>query len=137
MSRSGYSDYCDGWGLIMYRGAVASAIRGKRGQAFLREMRDALLALEVKELIAGELITTDGGVCALGAVAKARGMNVERIDPDDSKRISSLFDIADSMAREIVYVNDDYWEVATPARRYEIMLGWVNSNIRKETCDGR
>lgn len=35
MSRSGYTDDCDGWQLIMYRGAVASAIRGARGQRLL------------------------------------------------------------------------------------------------------
>ena len=34
MSRSGYTDECDGWELVRWRGAVNSAIRGKRGQAF-------------------------------------------------------------------------------------------------------
>jgi hypothetical protein len=37
MSRSGYSDDLENWSLIRWRGAVASAIRGRRGQAFLRE----------------------------------------------------------------------------------------------------
>jgi hypothetical protein len=50
MSRSGYDESCDdNWGLICWRGAVASALRGRRGQAFLRELVDALdavLALE-------------------------------------------------------------------------------------------
>jgi len=46
MSRSGYSDDCDDqWSLICWRGAVKSAIRGKRGQAFLKEMLAALDAL--------------------------------------------------------------------------------------------
>lgn len=46
MSRSGYSDDCDDplqegrW-----RAAVNSAIRGKRGQAFLREALAALVAV--------------------------------------------------------------------------------------------
>lgn len=35
MSRSGYSDDCYGWELICWRGAVNSAIKGKRGQSFL------------------------------------------------------------------------------------------------------
>jgi hypothetical protein len=42
MSRSGYVDDVDQKDLAMYRGAVASAIRGKRGQALLREMREAM-----------------------------------------------------------------------------------------------
>jgi hypothetical protein len=38
MSRSGYSDDCDGWALIRWRGAVNSAIKGRRGQQALREI---------------------------------------------------------------------------------------------------
>lgn len=33
MSRSGYSEDLDMWDLIRWRGAVKSALRGKRGQA--------------------------------------------------------------------------------------------------------
>ena len=115
----------------MYRGAVASAIRGKRGQAFLRELRDALLALEVKELIADELITTEGGVCALGALAKGKGIDVEGVDPENAPGVSGLFNIAESLAREVVFINDgDYYlPEVSPARRYEVMLGWVNRQI--------
>jgi hypothetical protein len=53
MGRAGYSEDCDGWALIRWRGAVTSAIRGKRGQAFLREMLDALDALPVKRIASG------------------------------------------------------------------------------------
>ena len=69
MSRSGYSDECDGWDLIRWRGAVASAIRGQRGQAFLREMLSALDAMPEKRLISEEL-ERDGEVCAMGAVGQ-------------------------------------------------------------------
>ncbi|ENQ7660184.1 hypothetical protein ACEQOL_006537 [Pseudomonas aeruginosa] len=41
MSRSGYCDDLDNWSLICWRGAVSSAIKGKRGQAFLIELREA------------------------------------------------------------------------------------------------
>lgn len=37
MSRSGYTDEDDIWAMIRWRGAVTSAIRGKRGQQALRE----------------------------------------------------------------------------------------------------
>lgn len=58
MSRSGYSEDYDGdhWDLIRWRGAVASSIRGKRGQAFLREALAALDAMPEKKLITGDLI---------------------------------------------------------------------------------
>jgi len=60
MSRSGYSDDCeDNWSWICWRGAVKSAIRGKRGQAFLRETLAALDALPERKLIAKDLIKTD------------------------------------------------------------------------------
>jgi hypothetical protein len=43
------------WSHIRWRGAVASAIRGGRGQAFLREMLAAMDAMPVKRLVANEL----------------------------------------------------------------------------------
>lgn len=54
MSRSGYADWCDdNWAMIRWRGAVASAVRGKRGQAFLRELATTLDAMPEKRLIGG------------------------------------------------------------------------------------
>lgn len=72
MSRSGYDDDCDGWALIRWRGAVASAIRGRRGQAFLRELAEALDELPKHELIAG-VAEADGDYCALRSVAARAG----------------------------------------------------------------
>lgn len=74
MSRSGYSHDIDQWDLIRWRGAVAAAIRGKRGQAFLLEMWKAITALPEPKLIANELVEKDGAVCAMGAVGKQRGI---------------------------------------------------------------
>ena len=56
MSRSGYSDDEGEPGqFAMWSGQVASAIRGKRGQAFLREMAEAMDAMPDKRLIAHDL----------------------------------------------------------------------------------
>lgn len=104
MSRSEYSDDCEG--LAMWRGAVNSAIRGKRGQQLLRELRDAMDAMPEKILISGEL-HEDGAYCALGVVGAARGLNMENLDPDDSRSVSVAFNIADALAREVVYINDE------------------------------
>lgn len=56
MSRSGYSEEEDEPGqFAMWRGQVASAIRGRRGQTLLREMLAAMDAMPVKRLIANSL----------------------------------------------------------------------------------
>ena len=71
MSRSGYSDDFDDNGqLACYRGVIASATRGKRGQKFFRDLVMALDAMPIKRLVNNELETTDGEVCALGALGK-------------------------------------------------------------------
>src|SRR5690348_2829748 len=97
MSRSGYSDSLDQWDLIRWRGAVASAIRGKRGQAFLREALAALDALPEKRLVAGELVVAEGddgiaaeaNACLLGAVGLRRRMDLRGVDPEDRDRIAA------------------------------------------------
>lgn len=136
MSRSGYSeDIWDegnaGW---LYRGAVKSALKGRRGQAFLREMIAALDALPVKELVAWEL-EQDGAVCAIGAVGHMRGVDMSKLDPEDIDTVSGTFGIANAMAREIVYENDEgHWGSETPGARFDRMRRWIESEIIKETA---
>ena len=130
MSRSGYSEGCDGWELICWRGAVASAIRGTRGQALLREMRDALDAMETKELIYGEL-EAEGQHCALGVVGAKRGMDLAKIDSYDPFSVGEAFGIARALAAEISFINDDgYGWRSTPAQRWANVRAWVESQIR-------
>lgn len=133
MSRSNYNDDCDdNWGLICWRGAVASAIRGKRGQAFLHEMIAALDALLEPKLIVGELEEA-GAVCAIGAVGKARGTDMADIDPSDSDQVAGAFHISPALAREIVYENDEcggYRE--TPEARHLRMRTWAVNHLRKD-----
>lgn len=107
MSRSGYNDDSeDTWSFIRWRGAVNSAINGARGQAFLRELLTALDAMPEKELVSEEL-QADGSFCALGVVGKARGIDLEKIDTEDFAELSKTFGIAESLAREIMYENDE------------------------------
>lgn len=110
MSRSGYSDdYGDDDPLALgrYRAQVASAIRGKRGQALLRELLAALDAMPDPKLVAGEL-EADGQFCALGVVGQARGLDLANIDTYDIESLGGKFNIADQLAREIMFVNDEY-----------------------------
>lgn len=130
MSRSGYNEDCDGWSLIRWRGAVNSAIKGKRGQTLLAEMASALDAMPVKRLITDELLSKKGEVCALGAVAQHKCLKVDGLDPYDSATVASTFDIAEALAREIVYMNDDYYG-EIPEKRWERMRNWVQENLVK------
>jgi hypothetical protein len=130
MSRAGYyDDGDDHWQLICWRGAVASAIRGKRGQAFLRELRDALDDMPAKRLIADEL-TIEGDACALGAVARWRGLDVTGIDADDHDSIHWHFGISNALAREIIWANDESWPYPkTPEERWRKMRWWVEAQL--------
>jgi hypothetical protein len=130
MSRSGYLEDGDGteWDFIRWRGQVASATRGKRGQKLLRAMLAALDAMPDKELITTEL-EADGAVCALGAIGRAQGLDLSDIDPDNEQRVARVFDIAPCLAQEIVYFNDEVNMHETPRARFERMRAWVVSKI--------
>ncbi len=133
MSRSGYDDDVENWSLIRWRGAVASAMKGARGQAFLAELLSSLDALPEHRLIAKEL-EADGEVCALGALGKARAMELQNIDPEDHETVAGKFGIAHAMACEIMFENDEgagYWSKETPEQRYERMRRWVEGKIRR------
>lgn len=136
MSRSGYSDDCDGWALIRWRGAVNSAIKGKRGQAFLRETLEALDAMPVKRLAADSLQDqASGEFCTLGAVGAVRGVDLAPLEDADREDIAKAFGISEALAAEIMFENDESWGWAsnnTPERRWERMRAWIESNIKKD-----
>lgn len=129
MSRSGYVEDCDN--LELYRAAVDRALRGKRGQSFLRELVAALDVMPEKVLIAGELINGAGGCCAIGVVCKARRMErIEDIDYFDPDSVARAIGVAGSMAAEIEYMNDEEGSVCeTPAQRWVRMRKWAADNI--------
>ena len=136
MSRSGYSDDLGAGELARWRGAVESAIRGKRGQKLLREMRDALEAMDERRLISDELEASDGSddVCALGAVGRVRGIEMRHLDPDNRYQIAAHFDIAEALAAEVVFENDEGGRASeTPEERWIRVHAWVCENLRCET----
>lgn len=138
MSRSGYCEhYDDQWASIRWRGAVKSAARGKRGQVFFTELLAALDSMPAKRLIADDLVREDStgfeNVCALGALGKARRINMDGLDPEDSARVAGTFDIADCLAREVVFENDEAWGRETPEERWARMRAWVASEIKPQT----
>lgn len=149
MSRSGYTDDYDGGALNLWRANVDRAIAGKRGQAFLREMAVALDAMPVKELVADEVVRDSEHVCAMGAVALARGLDVSELDPDDSDTVAAKFGIARALACEIAYENDEHrrlyeraadgsWKRPpdeTPAERWQRMRKWVDGVTTRRDPD--
>lgn len=131
MSRSGYTEDCDGRELVMWRGAVNSAIRGARGQAFLREMADAMDAMPVKALIAHDL-ERNGAVCAIGSVGKKRGVDMSKLDPECSERIASTFGIANALVKEIEYENDECGPLRgeTDEERWIRVRRWIAAQLK-------
>jgi hypothetical protein len=137
MSRSGYSDDLDNWSLIRWRGRVASAARGARGQAFFRGLVAALDAMPARRLIAEAFESDDTGeVCALGALAKQRGVPVapyvNDYDDYDYAALGAAFDISPCLAREVMYENDEggHWK-ETPEQRWERVRAWAAKNVRE------
>jgi hypothetical protein len=162
MSRSGYDDDCDDpLALGRWRAQVRSAIRGKRGQAFLRELAAELDAMPVKELIANELINNEGQCCTIGVVCKARGVDVSKIDYESWEDVGAAVNIAGPLAAEIEYENDEIGErwvrvevpkppdqqwhpgfqhrrvEETPAERWQRMRKWVDKHLLAAPTPGR
>lgn len=140
MSRSGYTDDCDDYlALGRYRAQVASSIRGRKGQAFLRELAAAMDAMRDKELIAQELVNEYGDCCTIGVVCKARELDVSEVDPEEPESVGALVGISHQLAAEIAYENDECsrmhkdengkWRQETPAERWQRMRKWVDSKL--------
>lgn len=145
MSRSSYSDdYGDDFpGQIgLYRGNVERSIRSKAGQARLRELREALLALPVKELEAE--IFAEGTrelprVCALGAwalyksggdVEAAHGMVSRHANDFETSEALKDHGWPKLVVMEAIFKNDEgSWTVNTPAQRYDYIMRWLDRNI--------
>jgi hypothetical protein len=147
-SRSGLisSNDCDHWSYIRWRGAVASAIKGKRGQAFIRELKEALEAMPAKRLIKDELINAEGEVCAVASVMKARGLDASSVHVDDYDRIAELLGVNAKLIQEIEWENDHarkfyvlpYTGYAyqakthydeSPEQRWKELHGWCEANL--------
>jgi hypothetical protein len=131
VSRSGYSDDCDDpLAAGRWRQAVKRAIEGKRGQALLRDLADALDAMPEKHLYTGSFATADGEFCTLGVLGAKRGTKMDDLGDSeecDPALVGERFGIARALAAEIMYLNDEYlydewqWvevELCGPVRPY-------------------
>lgn len=128
MSRSGYSDDCEN--IQLWRRSVENAIYGRRGQAFLRELIISLDAMPQKRLIAHEL-AKDGEVCAIGSVGLARGIVMDRLDPEEPEAVGKVFGIPTILAQEIVYENDEREYRETPEERWVRIRSWATEHLKQ------
>lgn len=112
MSRSGYTDDNDDpLAMGRWRQAVKRALCGRRGQQFLRELADALDAMDDKRLYPGSFSTADGEFCTLGVLGSRRGTKMDDLGDEDycdTEIVGQRFGIAPAMAAEIMYMNDEY-----------------------------
>ncbi len=133
MSRSDYSDACDGWDLIRWRGAVRASIRGRRGQELLHGLRSALDAMPEKRLIANSLIDETGDTCALGALGVACGVidKLRAVEAEDYEQVARVFGVSEALVREIAFENDERYG-DTPETRWNRMRAWAERNIQKD-----
>lgn len=130
MSRAGYVDDLEQKEMAMWRGQVASSIRGKRGQKLLTDLRNALDAMSEKKLIAGALVDEEGACCALGCVGLARNIKplMDETDPEEYADVAAIFDISEPLAREIAYENDER-APSDPEERWAWMRRWCEKHI--------
>lgn len=128
--------------------ALRLAIRGKRGQRLLRDLATELDALPEKRLAAGSFQNTDGEVCALGALGRARGLDMSElnriakfIDEDDdgyealgelNNKAAAAFDVARALAADLMWRNDMHARSETPEERWTRMRAWIAGQIQEE-----
>ena len=68
-----------------------------------------------------------GDVCALGCVGRARGLDLEAIDPEDREQVARAFGIAVALVAEIAYQNDEavFWAPGGLELRFDQVRAWV------------
>jgi hypothetical protein len=148
----------------LWRQALKRALASRRGQAMLREVESALLALPQHELAYENIVELGewdeegdhqiptGSVCVIGAVAVHRDVKA------GATRDAALLDLAESwggehdcweteelgvslgMARTLAWklacLNDETFGHLTPPERWEAMLAWVRERLLEQETRG-
>lgn len=147
MSRYAGDNYDEEWNnqWELWQANTLRHFRGRAGQAILRELRDALLALPERKLIHGRLADEQGAVCTIGALALHRGCSIEKLAamiPVDlwdeyeeeraTERLGKDLNLRMVMIVALAGENDDPWREETDEQRFERVLAWVESQIITE-----
>jgi hypothetical protein len=152
MSRIEYGE--SEWGEGLWWGALKHSLNSKKGQAALGRLRDALLALPEKQLIA-DAISDGSNVCAIGALAAHelvvkegwtwdQAMAVYDDGPDgdwatqsETIALAQKFGFSYTLAFTVVEQNDDmgianiggiFCRIDDELRYWDI-LGWIEKRL--------
>lgn len=126
-------------------------LNSPRGQATLKELRQALLDMPERRLIhgylayvrvEGELLEEREEFCTIGVLAKARGVPISELETkvdeygfdqyeeeEQTKGIGEKIGLPGCLTIELSYENDS-WGAEKPEERWRRMLRWVNGWIR-------
>jgi hypothetical protein len=139
MSRLYYDDDWDYNVEGLQQGWLRSAIQGKRGQSFLRELVAALDALPTPELSCGALEDAQTGCCcAFGAVRRLRGAENVRLgfhaEEEDitPTYLAEPFGVSETLAWAVVQANEEMHESNTELarrRRWADVRNWAMRNL--------
>jgi len=141
---------------ILWEANQERSLKSRRGQAALRRLEAALLALPEPKLIA-DAIEADGMVCGLGALAKLENFQdipelptypdenaspeewdafecgeVEQGIEDAMLALAEALDVPKLVAIAIIAQNDNSYCVNTPEDRYRFLLSWTQGWIAKD-----
>lgn len=141
---------------ILWEANQERSLKSRKGQAALRRLEAALIALPEPKLIA-DAIESDGLVCGLGALAKHENYtdipelprypggdaSNEELDAwdcgeteqeieDTMLALAEALDVPRMVAVAIIYHNDDSYGAITPEARYAKLLAWTRSWIAKD-----
>lgn len=119
--------------LIAYELEVSHAVDLEHAERWAEIRGDLGLAYYFENILKRCEGARNGDVCALGALGKVRGLDMRGLNPDAPEAVAHAFDVAEQLAREIVFMNDEYWGRETPEQRWQRMRGWVASQISETT----
>ena len=147
MSRIDWSDDEERPGqFALWRANTARSICGREGQRALQELRAALLAMPHRRLIAHELVTPEGEVCAVGALVTLRAdpdwqtaslIASERWhredpdwwEPDTTMEAGMSVGIPRLVAWRLVELNDMDLDAVSPEERWERVFAWAGDHL--------
>ena len=155
MSRTDYAeeeDFPGQWALQEKN--LERLLAGKRGQAVLRDLEAALLAIPEKRLIADHGVK-DGEVCTVAALAvhkqvtqgQSRELVLRQLEAEEREYLGEDYEYSEwgddqytqdlgvsvgvpkSLAWRLVALNDLDYDGCTPEQRYEKVLAWTRRNL--------
>ncbi len=144
---------------ILWEANQERSLKSKRGQAALRRLEAALLALPEKKLVADVIETADGLVCGLGTLAKYEhyegSLELPSRPAEDASHkewdewytsgdydgeatedamlaLAVALNVPKLVAIAIIYENDDYYKTQTPEARYDKVLKWTQRWLARD-----